>query len=204
VSGVGALMVAGMIPTIYTALKLDAAYQVYKNKIKEEDLSYVERTKIGYNALCEAKLNWFNYLRRIQDDPPSVRVKNALISYIEKWYNKEHGTITFYITQLITGHGCFREFLYKIKKVDSPTCEFCTVGQDSAQHTLECCNRWNRERLILTDGIGHNLDLNSVMGKILESKENWMIFSRFCTEVLRKKEKARREEERERRRHLAS
>jgi len=199
VSGVAALMIAGMISTVFMALKLEAAYRVYKIRSTEEDISHLERVKIGQNALRDAKLSWFDYLISVRNAPPGVRTKDAIMPSLEKWYNRSYGTTSFYITQIITGHGCFKEFLHKIKKADSPVCDFCSAGQDSAQHTLEFCNKWNKERSILMNGIGCNLDLNSIIGIILENAENWACFSRFCTDVLRRKEEAEREEERMRR-----
>lgn len=199
VAGVAALLVAGMIPTIHIALKLDMAYWEYQKRRQEEAISYEERMIISQNALKEAQLEWFEDMRRTQGVPPGLRAKNAIVPCIEKWYRRSHGTVTFYVTQIITGHGCFKEFLYKIKKTDSKICELCRTDQDNAQHVLETCNKWCEERLALTNKIGSSLNLQAVIKKMLENKENWTNFTKFCTTVIRKKEVIEREEERKRR-----
>jgi len=84
VSGVAALMVAGLIPTIYLASKLEAAHHEYKERSKEEDVSHMERVRIGQNALREAILSWFNYMRDVQDTSPGVRTKEAIVLSIEE------------------------------------------------------------------------------------------------------------------------
>ena len=44
--------------------------------------------------------------------------------------------------QVLTGHGCFGEYLYRIRRERTTRCHHCAIGQDSAQHTLEVCPVW--------------------------------------------------------------
>ena len=52
-----------------------------------------------------------------------------LITDIKPWYFRTHGELTYELTQVLTGHGSFQDFLYRIGKKLSPICEMCDSGQ---------------------------------------------------------------------------
>ncbi len=64
-----------------------------------------------------------------------------LIPRLDTWLNREHGEVTYYLTQLLRGHGCFRKYLHRMQKVSSPKCLYCN-NDDDAQHTFFMCERW--------------------------------------------------------------
>ena len=56
---------------------------------------------------------------------------------IEQWLNIKHGEVEFYLTQILAGHGCFRSYLYRFKRADSPYCTFCKNNIiEDAEHVL--------------------------------------------------------------------
>ena len=63
------------------------------------------------------------------------------------------GTVNFYITQFLIGHGFFLAYLYKIGNVSSPACVYCETALDNAEHTFFALSRW-------TDKV-HNRVLNT-------------------------------------------
>ncbi|XP_012230473.1 uncharacterized protein [Linepithema humile] len=91
------------------------------------------------------------------------------------------------MTQFLTGHGCFSEFLHRIGRADSEYCHHCLDEIDTAQHTLESCSSWDAERDELTRII------QTIIDSILDSVDKWRAFSTFCTRVLTCKEAAERE-----------
>lgn len=109
------------------------------------------------------------------------------------WINRPHGKLTYRMTQLITGHGCFAACLHMIGKLSTPSCGFCGIGTDNAQHTLQECTAWDVERDLLKNTIRKNLSLRTVINKVLQSKENWTAFIKFCEIVMLKKEEKERE-----------
>lgn len=110
--------------------------------------------------------------------------------------NRKHGGLTFHISQILTGHGCFNHYLYKIGRLTSPACSHCKGAVDTAQHTLEECPAWSVERETLMGAIGRDLSLRSVLGAALINKDNSRVFAMFCEEVMAKKEQAERERQR--------
>jgi hypothetical protein len=69
-----------------------------------------------------------------------------LLPRIAEWTGRNHGELEYYITQALTGHGCFAAFLNKIGKENSPKCWYCDAEVDDAGHILFRCERWDYER----------------------------------------------------------
>ncbi|XP_030759060.1 uncharacterized protein LOC115884578 [Sitophilus oryzae] len=59
----------------------------------------------------------------------------TFIPNIKDWIECDQANTDYYITQAITGHEVFGEYLHRICKPDSPTCWYCDVS-DTANHTL--------------------------------------------------------------------
>lgn len=102
--------------------------------------------------------------------------------------DRVHDQINFHATQLLSGHGCFYKYLYRIGKADFAICPFCESEEDSAEHTIERCGNWKDERDLLMSTIGNDLSLGSIVSKILDSEENWEAFLSFADDVMIAKE----------------
>lgn len=48
-----------------------------------------------------------------------------LIPDVRPWVSRSFGTINYHITQFLTGHGCFGEYLWRFKKRDVSECHDC-------------------------------------------------------------------------------
>lgn len=74
-----------------------------------------------------------------QRNASAVRVKEAILPKFTEWIERKYGGLGFHMTQLITGHGCFNDYLMRIGKVASNMCDQCGGGVDTAQHNLQEC-----------------------------------------------------------------
>jgi len=108
------------------------------------------------------------------------RTCEAIGPHLNVWFERIHGELTYRATQLLTGHGCFNTFLYRIGKEDSPLCSHCNINEDSAEHTLKTCERWSEERGTLQEVVGPDLSLATLIGKMCESEEAWNSFLHFA------------------------
>jgi len=122
-----------------------------------------------------------------------IRLRDALLPHVEAWMTRSWGGLTFPVTQLLTGHGCFGSYLQRIRRAEIATCPFCGVEDDTPEHTLESCTQWFDDRCNLMGVIGPDLSLSNVIRAIASSRESWIAFSRFAENVMRKKENAERE-----------
>ena len=50
--------------------------------------------------------------------------------------------ISFHLAQLLTGHGCFQNYLWERKRANSPNCIHCEADIDDAEHTIFRCSFW--------------------------------------------------------------
>jgi len=94
---------------------------------------------------------------------------------------------------MMSGHGCFNQYLARMGKVEADICFHCDRGQvDSPQHTLFECVAWRRERSELVrslDEIGEDEALapNTLVPIMLRSAEGWGQVSTFAAKVMKKK-----------------
>ncbi|XP_022172379.1 uncharacterized protein LOC111035161 [Myzus persicae] len=66
-----------------------------------------------------------------------------LIPDVHPWCARSHGlTTNFHQTQFLSGHGCFGQYLYRIRKLDNPRCVDRLAPVDDADHALFQCDRW--------------------------------------------------------------
>ncbi|XP_039759544.1 uncharacterized protein LOC120633404 [Pararge aegeria] len=93
----------------------------------------------------------------------------------------------------MTGHGCFGHYLHRVaRREPTPSCHECGAVDDTAQHTLEECRRWDPQRRTLVAEIGGDLSLSSVVFAMLSSERSWEAVVDFCEEVISQKEAPRR------------
>lgn len=121
------------------------------------------------------------------------RVVNAIQPVLEEWACRPWGGLSFRMTQIISGHGCFAAYLHRIGKEHTRDCHHCDSPEDTAQHTLESCPAWADERATLIGAVGPDLSLAAIIRAILVSEESWRTFSSFCERVMLQKEEAERE-----------
>ncbi|XP_046742523.1 uncharacterized protein LOC124409151 [Diprion similis] len=124
---------------------------------------------------------------------PSSRLRRAILANWEGWLDRRHGNLTFRVTQLPTGHGCFAEFLNRIGRAEEPTCWHCEEAVDTASHTLEDCTAWEGERNALRETIGDDLTLDGVIRGMVSSEDGWAAVTRFAERVMAAKERVERE-----------
>nr|XP_032522717.1 uncharacterized protein LOC116774169 [Danaus plexippus plexippus] len=125
------------------------------------------------------------------------RTTAALRSVLERWMRRKRKPLTFRLTQVFTGQGCFGDYLCRTaRREQGKGCYEYSAAMDSAQHTLEVCLRWAAQRQDLLAALGGvDLSLSSITEKKLESDEFWLAVSSFCETVLSTKEASKRERE---------
>ena len=62
------------------------------------------------------------------------------------WLDRKHSQVGFYLTQELSGRGCFNAYLKCSKKRDDESCRYCGSLVDNAEHTLFLCARWGVAR----------------------------------------------------------
>ncbi|XP_022828209.1 uncharacterized protein LOC111357661 [Spodoptera litura] len=121
----------------------------------------------------------------------------AVSPIMEAWIGRGHGALSFRLTQVLSGHGCFGKYLCRIGREQTSACHQCNDNlEDTARHTLEECSTWAelRRELITVLG-GNDLSLPTVVRAMVDSESAWDGVASFCERVMLAKEAAERERE---------
>ncbi|XP_041986937.1 uncharacterized protein LOC121738768 [Aricia agestis] len=115
-----------------------------------------------------------------------------------EWLGRKNGALSFRLTQVLTGHGCFGRYLCEIAGREETTrCHHCGEDRDTAAHTLTACPSWILQRAALTAAIGQDISLPAMVRAMLRSELEWKAVENFSEEVIAAKEEAERDRERE-------
>jgi len=126
------------------------------------------------------------------------RWTHRLIPELKPWIQRRHGQVDFYVAQLLSGHGCFKAYLYRFNHERNPFCDHCGEGViEDAEHVVFHCPLFRRER---EHSMAHNIPLtpDTIVGCMLESDIGWATIANMAAAIfkeLRRRERNRREEE---------
>ncbi|KAE9537402.1 hypothetical protein AGLY_006425 [Aphis glycines] len=70
--------------------------------------------------------------------------------------------LSFHMTQALTGHGCFQQYLFKMGRANSPQCTLCYYEDDTAEHTLFDCVYFAGLREELGNRLGHQPSIEDI------------------------------------------
>ncbi|XP_015515706.2 uncharacterized protein LOC107221282 [Neodiprion lecontei] len=96
--------------------------------------------------------------------------------------------LTFRLTQVLTGHGCFADFLHRIGRAKRPDCQHCGGAADTSSHTVETCSAWAVDRAALRAAVGGDLTLAGLVRAMTSSREGWAAVARFAERMIAAKE----------------
>lgn len=184
VSREAAHVISGILPIEILAEEYRRLYRIRKQG-NADDCRKRERQK----SLERWQAHW--------DNSEKGRWTHQLIPSLVEWINRQHGGPSYYLTQMITGHGCFRKYLYKYKYEDSPECPKCRGIEEDARHVFFACPRFDLQRRKLEEDMHMAITPENLVQQMLASEEAWNAttgFAREVIETLRKAEKKRREE----------
>ena len=197
VSHAAAATLAGLPPMELVAKMYQRTY-IRTRELQRRNIAITAGVKKELRVHARRQLmdEWREYLDGIPETHSGDRVVGAVRPVLEEWVCRTHGEVSFHMTQILTGHGCFPSYLRRIGRERTAQCYHCGDEEDTAQHTLAYCNAWANERSVLTNVVGEDLSLSAIIAKMVESEENWKAVSSFCSAVMRQKEEAERERER--------
>jgi len=193
VSRDAAAILAGLLPGDILARSYRRTYLALRRAREvNPELTARARTEIRKRERRLAVEEWKLSLMDRGEQAPGAIVREALTPVLELWMEGGRGGLTFRATQLITGHGSFGDYLFRIGRVASPACPHCGGVEDSARHTLQECPEWADERGRLVGVVGPDLRLAAVLGSAASSPCKWNALVRFAEKVMVAKETAER------------
>jgi len=114
------------------------------------------------------------------------RVADAILPCFEDWISRGRRMVSYRVTQVLSGHGCFGKYLCDIGKERITRCHHCAAGRDTALHTLAHCPAWAAERRVLVAMMGGRVLFPGSLVKMLLGEEDKLraAFS-FCESVMK-------------------
>lgn len=111
-----------------------------------------------------------------------------LIPHLSTWLERKHGEVGYYLTQALSGHGCFGEYLCRFKKRDEEKCVYCDDPLDNAEHTLFTCEHWTQYRRVMFTEVGTEVTPENMITLMVEDVNSWRHIESFITQVMRTKD----------------
>jgi hypothetical protein len=124
------------------------------------------------------------------------RWTQRLIKDVNAWRNRKHGVVDFHLTQFLSNHGCFGQYLQRFGKIEASSCVDCQDPVDDAEHVFFKCDRWWRQRQALEVEIEEEATPENIIKCMLTSRRNWDAVRDFVNQVQSTREKEERERQR--------
>ena len=174
----------------YRTISADAA-QVLAG-ITPIDLKVLERYDKSMQTKAEGREATLEAWVERWNDGTSLKATwtRELIRNLKDWIQRNHGELGYAMTQFFTGHGCFEQYLYRIRKADIPACSYGDAAVGDAGHVLFVCGRWDVERKALVSRLGINiLTAENLVPQMLESANKWSLIREYMESVMHAKHK---------------
>lgn len=119
-----------------------------------------------------------------------------LIPELRDWVERRHGEVDFFLTQVLSGHGCFRTYLHRFQLAEDSNCPYCNV-EDDAEHTLFFCQRWACYRELCFRSIHNIITVQNMVTLMLDDENTWTSVAKMVRDImLRKRQEAQLQEAR--------
>ena len=138
VSDIALTVVAGMPPVDLMAAERAELYR--EGMVREEDDFYQgqRRNRWSRNTGEEWQRRW--------DIADKGRWTHRTIPCVVEWTERRHGLVTIHLSQVLTGHGCFCNYLKRIGIYQSTNCPTCPKIDEDVEHALFVCLRFREEK----------------------------------------------------------
>lgn len=173
VSEPAVLVIAGIVPIDLMALERRDMYNVKETAGKKE-----------LKQLLKAR-TMQRWQERWNEDSRG-RWTARLIRDLRGWTERKFGEVNFFLTQFLSGHGYFAEYLYRMGKRPSKNCIYCDADKDDAFHTFFECQMWAPIRRQLESSIGE-LKADDIIEKMVSNIYCWEKVATYVEDVLRRK-----------------
>ncbi|KAH8245664.1 hypothetical protein KR032_004909, partial [Drosophila birchii] len=171
-------------------------WRYFRYEARETHLTRADPGSTSREARRAARSRSITRWQAMWDSSTKGRWTHRLIPDISSWVSRRHGEVDFYLTQVLSGHGCFRSHLKRFGHDEEDNCPACCAGVvEDAQHVLFECYRFHHEREELEAVVGKLLTAENFVPTMLGSEEGWDAIAKFVASVLqslRSLEKTRR------------
>ncbi|XP_066157699.1 uncharacterized protein [Euwallacea fornicatus] len=110
----------------------------------------------------------------------------TFVNDVARWYGRSHGSLNYYVTQALSGHGVFGTYLKKIGKSRSDACWFCGA-RDTPAHTVFVCTHYDVYRDEAANLCRTRVTSENVADLLLRSEATWDAVVRMLGNIMQDK-----------------
>lgn len=190
ISQQAACVLAGM-PPMHLLAKERAEIWAAQEEISQQrgDVTTAEKEELRKRArdrlLTEWQLDW--------DRSDKGRWTHELIPSVKKWVERKHGAPDYYLSQALSGHGCFGSYLLKFKHRRNAKCQNCGFARDDAKHSLFECPTYQPIRNQLEAEMRIVLTPRNIVNEMMIDERRWNKIASYCRTVINGKREKERE-----------
>lgn len=163
ISSEAVCVIAGMIPIGITLAEDEECYQ-------RRETSGVRKI-VRVESMAKWQQEW--------DSAENGRWTYRLIPNLSTWVNRKHGEVTFFLTQFLSGHGCFRQYLHRFGHAATPVCPECEDVEETAEHVVFQCPRFAAMRSEMPVLCAEN-----VVEEMCREENTWNAVSRTIAQIM--------------------
>lgn len=160
-------------------------------KAEERRRKWADPTLAAEQQKAETLLAWQARWDTVVGNRPGASTRE-IIPDIGEWINRPGGGTTYFMTQFLTGHGDFKQYLARFKDI-AESCTLCPACDvDSPLHTLLLCSALQDVRAERMDQqLARELGAHGMRGfvrYICASEEHWHKGAQLAEELLKRKD----------------
>lgn len=178
-------VIAGMVP-IEIILREDS--ECYKKKVAQATSTKEVRMAQRIESMRKWQQEWEVSLKG--------RWTYRLIPNIQMWVDRKIGEVNFHLTQFMSGHGCYRQYLHRIGYAGSPYCPECDEIEETPEHVVFECTRFAEERTEMFTQVGIELNAGNVVSEMIKSEMAWNAVNKAVIAITTKLQQKWREDQR--------
>lgn len=180
-------------------------------EIQRKVISYKIRRKINF-SWEEISIEWETNGEKTTDGltVPEVwkKVENQLMeTWQDRWTHSTKGRMTFnyfqtvqnrmklswitpnfYVTQFLTGHGCFNSKLNDLKIIRNDKCK--CGARETPEHMLFDCNEYDIHRIVLIEELRKQGTNELSMETLIKSEKTFKSFVKYARAIIEKKQQS--------------
>ncbi|KAJ8912476.1 hypothetical protein NQ315_014576 [Exocentrus adspersus] len=111
----------------------------------------------------------------------------GIIPDIRRWINRSYGETDYFLTQALTGHGCFKKYLFERRRSVDDQCPYCKEC-DTVEHTLFNCRHWSHLRQEYAEKCGLPFDIGTMGEKLTDTEASWKEIYETVRKIIETKE----------------
>nr|CAI5864374.1 unnamed protein product [Callosobruchus analis] len=187
------LRVASAYRTVSTkALQVVAAIPPIDLLITERAELYKLGRTISATDRNEARERTLGKWQNIWDETLDVgQWTKRLIPNIRVWLSCPFRRTNYHMTQVLTGHGLFRAYTYRIGKDLGSDCIYCGE-EDNVEHTVFRCSRWESIRSRTYNVLHKIITPENMLETMTEDGRRWEELMTMIRQIMSLKEKEER------------